>query len=57
MKILTFVVGLITAPIGSLYFILGAFGDSPKHMALGLIAMTISAYSMNYTFNKEKHNV
>lgn len=41
-----FVFGIILMPIGSLAFIIGAFGDAPAYMAFGLIAMTAGTYSV-----------
>lgn len=41
-----FVFGIILMPIGSLAFIIGAFGDAPAYMAFGLIAMTVGTYSV-----------
>lgn len=43
---LAFVFGIIMMPIGSLAFIIGAFGDAPAYMAFGLIAMTAGTYSV-----------
>ena len=43
---LAFVFGIILMPIGSLAFIIGAFGDAPAYMAFGLIAMTAGTYSV-----------
>jgi|GEM_PF-4794250 len=54
MKTLAFVIGLVAAPIGSLCFILGAFGDSHNHMLVGILGMAVSVYLMNYVFNGER---
>lgn len=41
-----FVFGIILMPIGSLAFIIGAFGEAPTYMAFGIIAMTAGTYSV-----------
>ena len=54
MKTLAFVIGLVAAPVGSLCFILGAFGDSSSYLMVGILGMAVSVYLMNYVFNGER---
>ena len=44
MKIIITIIGMITAILGCLGFIIGAFGGSPSILAGGIVVMTISVY-------------